>query len=270
MTCSNLGVTGKARNGKRDGRGNGNGNGNDKVLIGLMQKHQSLVLSHQKHHRWHSDRNYYAPTVVQVGSALVNFKDALKILCCIRRQITSCNIHVTGCWFVSKLWLLQDGKFFVSTTRTVHLRAWHNTIGSSSFPFPFQLPQSWEGTDPLNLIAISIRHPVLFFAGSGIEHSWLRNEPELRHFQNLVACKIPGKWQDVGVQLGLEEGELRAIAKSAGGDWMRCFTSVFTAWRNRRTWDFSWETVVSVLRSTALGEIRLADEVSSSLGSHQS
>jgi len=112
--------------------------------------------------------------------------------------------------------------------------------------------------------------PILFFAGSSIEHTCLQNEPELRHFQNLIACKIPRKWQQVGIQLGLEEGELRAFAESAGGDHMHCFTSVFTAWRNRQTRDFSWETVVSVLRTRAVGEIRLADEVSSVLASHQS
>ena len=120
------------------------------------------------------------------------------------------------------------------------------------------------------MIVLMKHCPILFFADSSTEHTCLQNEPELRHFQNLIASKIPRKWQEVGIQLGLEEGELRAFAESAGGDHMRCFTLVFTAWRNRQTRDFSWETLVSMLRTRAVGEIRLADEVSSVLASHQS
>jgi len=94
-------------------------------------------------------------------------------------------------------------------------------------------------------MVLLLKHcPILFFAGSSIEHTCLQNEPELPHFQNLIASKIPRKWQQVGVQLGLEEGELRAFAESAGGDHMHCFTWVFTAWRNQQTRDFTWETLV--------------------------
>ena len=73
----------------------------------------------------------------------------------------------------------------------------------------------------------------------------------------------------MGIQLGLEVGQLRGIAQSAGGDPMRCFDSVFTAWSNKETEDFSWEAIVSALRAESVGEQRLANDVSIYLASHE-
>ena len=43
----------------------------------------------------------------------------------------------------------------------------------------------------------------------------LDSEPELLDLMNEVAAEIPGKWRDIGLQLGLEHGILDGIAPSA-------------------------------------------------------
>jgi len=125
---------------------------------------------------------------------------------------------------------------------------------------------------PLHLIHLHIVTPyhAHILSGSNVKQSCLQNEPQLHELMDLVASRIQGKWRDVGIQLYLDEGELSSIAESEGQYPLRCFTSVFTTWKKKQTRDFSWETLLSALRTKAVGENRLADEVSSYLTSRES
>ena len=60
----------------------------------------------------------------------------------------------------------------------------------------------------------------------------LDSEPELSDLMNEVAAKIPSKWRDMGMQLGLDEGRLDAIALISSGNTNHCFSNVFTLWKN--------------------------------------
>ena len=87
---------------------------------------------------------------------------------------------------------------------------------------------------------------------------------------NEVAAKIPSKWRDVGLQLGLDHGVLEGIASISLGDTNHCYSNVFTRWKNQNsaTHPYTWLTLVQALESQAVGQTRLADEIKNELIGH--
>ena len=94
------------------------------------------------------------------------------------------------------------------------------------------------------------------------------SEPELRKLMNEVAAKIPGKWRDVGLQLGVDQSILDGIATISLGDTNLCYSNVFTRWKNQNSTahPYTWSTIVQALKAPAVGEERLADKISAMLG----
>ena len=93
----------------------------------------------------------------------------------------------------------------------------------------------------------------------------LDSKPELSDLMNEVAAIIPGKWRDVGLQLGVDKGVLDGIAHSSPENNNLCYTDVFTRWMNLTTHQYTWLKVVQVLESPAVGEKRLADKIKNKL-----
>ena len=91
----------------------------------------------------------------------------------------------------------------------------------------------------------------------------LGDEPQLSDLMNEIAAKIPNKWRDVGLQLGLDHGVLEGIAHISPGDSNHCYSNVFTRWKNQNltTHPYTWSTVVQALKSPAVGEERLANKI---------
>ena len=91
----------------------------------------------------------------------------------------------------------------------------------------------------------------------------LDSEPELSDLMKEVAAQIPGKWRDVGLQLGSDQGLLEGIASISPGDTNHCYCNVFTWWKNQNstTHPYTWSTVVQALQTPAVGEQRLADKI---------
>ena len=98
----------------------------------------------------------------------------------------------------------------------------------------------------------------------------LNSEPVLSDLMKEVAAEIPGKWRDIGLQLGLNLGVLERIASISPGDNDHCFSNVFTQWKSQssRSHPYTWLTVVQALQSPAVGESKLANKVMSELSSH--
>ena len=84
---------------------------------------------------------------------------------------------------------------------------------------------------------------------------------------NEVAAKIPGKWRDLGLQLGIEQDVLDGIASISPGDINHCYSNVFTQWKNQNStqYPYTWSTIVQALKSPAVGEERLADKIKNKL-----
>ena len=90
----------------------------------------------------------------------------------------------------------------------------------------------------------------------------LEEEPELCDLMNEVAAKIPNKWKQFGIELQLTHNELESYL----GTSQERFSSVFMVWKDRMSREpYSWQTVVESLRTLAVGEHRLALELSKKL-----
>ena len=113
----------------------------------------------------------------------------------------------------------------------------------------------------------------MFVSYSGLHSKYpagLDSQPKLSDLMNEVAAKIPSKWRDVGLQLGLDQGVLEGIASISPGDTNLYYINVFTRWKNQSstTHPHTWSTLVQALESPAVGERRLADKIKSELCSH--
>ena len=95
----------------------------------------------------------------------------------------------------------------------------------------------------------------------------LDSQPELSDLVNEIATKIPSKWKDVGLQLGLDIGELEGIALISPGDTNHCYSHVFTRWKNQnsKTRPYKWSTILWALETQAVGQLSLASTIRSKL-----
>ena len=79
---------------------------------------------------------------------------------------------------------------------------------------------------------------------------------------NDLASLIPNKWRRVGIQLGLTNNQLDAVAQNTL-DPIDQFMKVLDWWQkleNTRR-PCSWTTIVEVLRSNAVQEERMAEQL---------
>ena len=74
-----------------------------------------------------------------------------------------------------------------------------------------------------------IRH--VLFLSKPDEYAGLHYAPQLVDLINEIAVKLPDKWQEIGLGLGLEEYELKKI-KLEEQNINSIFSSVFTQWCN--------------------------------------
>ena len=84
--------------------------------------------------------------------------------------------------------------------------------------------------------------------------------PSDRDLMNKVAAVIPTKWKLVGLQLGLEHPQLEMIEQKQSCSVLR-FCEVFIEWKNRKTSECSWSTIIDALNSQLVGETALADKL---------
>ena len=104
-------------------------------------------------------------------------------------------------------------------------------------------------------------------AGLGSKYAGLESEPELSDLMNEVASKVPAKWRQISIQLGLTPSDQECFMASSPNDPLQCFTSVFRVWKNRMTRLYRWSTVIEALESPAVDEKRLAEELRTKLQS---
>ena len=88
----------------------------------------------------------------------------------------------------------------------------------------------------------------------------MKTVPKLYQFENEIASKIPTKWRAVGIQLGLLANKLDQISTEENNQCQSCFRRVFCEWQSQNC-DRSWLAVLRVLRTDAVGEVRLAREL---------
>ena len=93
----------------------------------------------------------------------------------------------------------------------------------------------------------------------------LENEPELSDLMNKVASKVPGKWKQISIQLGLTPEDQNCFMDATFGDPTQCFIFVFNVWKSRATRPYTWSTIIQALKTPSVGELRLAQEITAKL-----
>ena len=89
--------------------------------------------------------------------------------------------------------------------------------------------------------------------------------PKLPDLMNEIASVIPAKWRGVGIQLGLSSSTLDGIEMENGSKPNSClqsFEKVFTKWEQQHPKPYTWDTIIGVLRTAAVGENVLAETLS--------
>ena len=90
--------------------------------------------------------------------------------------------------------------------------------------------------------------------------SLLQSAPNISQLNDLVGTEIPSKWELFGVQLGLEQSYLNCLRYEYADPKDR-FNHLFNQWKTMKTSDFTWATVIKVLRSNFISEYSLAESV---------
>ena len=79
---------------------------------------------------------------------------------------------------------------------------------------------------------------------------------------NLVAAKIPGKWMEVAIALGLGATDISRIeADVPTHKPTPCYLAVFDTWKNKGTKDYTWDTLLKALRTPLVDESILASTI---------
>ena len=105
---------------------------------------------------------------------------------------------------------------------------------------------------------------VVIFACHSISDSRLSLtlKPDMTDLHSFVAARIPHRWRAFGTQLGISQNTLEAIA-SMGNQLTNPqdhFLAVLHEWEKRGV-QFTWDKVIEVLRSHAIKEYVLANEI---------
>ena len=77
---------------------------------------------------------------------------------------------------------------------------------------------------------------------------------------NRVAAVIPHKWSQVAIQLELSTGERKAIEKDKTESFER-FMAVLEHWERSCSLPYSWETLITALKSASVSEQNLAEQL---------
>ena len=85
----------------------------------------------------------------------------------------------------------------------------------------------------------------------------METEPRLHELDNEIVSKIPAKWRDFGIHLGVPASKLDQISTEENNQCQRCFRRVFREWQSQN-WDRSWSIILRILRKDAVGELTLA------------
>ena len=83
---------------------------------------------------------------------------------------------------------------------------------------------------------------------------------------NLVVAKIPEKWREVGIGLGLDSADISRIeADIQTHRSTPCYVMVFNTWKNKGTKEYTWDTLLRALRTALVNASQLASTIEGQL-----
>ena len=78
---------------------------------------------------------------------------------------------------------------------------------------------------------------------------------------NRVAARCMNKWKHVGVQLEIEDAQLKSIRSSCETDQQLCFMEVFDHWKGNGNPPYTWTTIINVLKTPSVCEEKVARDL---------
>ena len=88
------------------------------------------------------------------------------------------------------------------------------------------------------------------FSGEGIHHTVASDKsavPKLKDLQKELYSKVADKWEDIGIQLDIEEGYLKQIKSDYAGDSKACLREMLRVWLSRVAPPPSWSAMAAAL-----------------------
>ena len=83
---------------------------------------------------------------------------------------------------------------------------------------------------------------------------------------NHVAAKIPEKWREVGIGLGLDSADITRIETDVPTHKsILCYLAVFYTWKNKGTKEYTWDTLLNALRTPLVDASNLASTIEGQL-----
>ena len=92
----------------------------------------------------------------------------------------------------------------------------------------------------------------------------LSSPPAQDNFYVMVIKEIPAEWKIFGVLVKIPSGTLEGISRDNSGRVEECFLEVYSKWKNGQTQEFTWRTVLNVLKD--MGQKSLKEKIKRILG----
>ena len=86
-------------------------------------------------------------------------------------------------------------------------------------------------------------------------------KPELKDLLKELYTKAADKWEDIGILLGIKDGQLKQIKSDNGNDSKTCLREMMRVWLSRVDPPPSWSAIAEALEF--LGDEELATQLSS-------
>ena len=117
------------------------------------------------------------------------------------------------------------------------------------------------------LIDTVILHDIYSLLTALPQHSGkLHSSPQLRDLMNFVAAKIPEKWREIGIELGLDSADISRIeAEVPTHKSTPCYLAVFYKWESKGTTEYTWDTLLKALRTPSVDAMNLANTIEGQL-----
>ena len=72
-------------------------------------------------------------------------------------------------------------------------------------------------------------------------------KPKLKNLQEELYSKVANEWEDIGIQLDIEEGQLKQIKSDNAGDSKACLREMLRVWLRRVAPPPSWQAMANAL-----------------------
>ena len=93
----------------------------------------------------------------------------------------------------------------------------------------------------------------------------LHSAPELCDLMNEVATEIPNMWEEVAIGLGLTAPDINRIKANNTQNPNHYFVNVFDTWKKGAQKPYTWETLITTLKTRLVNAQRLANILESRL-----